>query len=611
MSAPNLQYPPAAGGGTPVGGSGTVNTLPIWVAGSTLGDSAITQQSGCIATLTLTNAGSAGANATYRDQALTNLTGSGTGATIDLVIATNIITVSALRSAGSGYAVGDTLTLTSGGIVGAVFTVASVVAADNASGNISGQRICAGSAIAPQGISSSLGITSSKIIWQAENGVATATVGSRTAAFLFSQDSDYVWPASITTGPSMFSGIMGVDFSQRTSNSFAYGALFSTVGKQQNASASSFVYGAAGSAQIAGSGWNGGTTNIIGLYSTAAVGASVANTNTITTLYGYDTAISCFSTAVQNINNAGYVVPRQMSFQGAAHVITQWYGYYTVFPNLSNGAVISNRAHFANNDVTGRNHFRAKVFVGSAIFAAQSTAASVEVLATNTILSGTITNAGAGYTNGAYTVTLTGGSPSVAGSISVVVSGGVVTSVNVAQGGEGYAVGNVLSATITGGAGFQWTVTAVQGNGDVRLNSASAVFDASNSSTNGTKYFNRAGAGISSTTQSYYEEGSYTPTATGGWTGTLAGTWTRIGRKVFITINTTGSPNGSTGASTLTLPAGLAPARGGAGIRVKTASGTALGNGVVSVDNVSGLIQISTVVTSDNDAKTIQCEYEV
>jgi hypothetical protein len=80
---------------------------------------------------------------------------------------------------------------------------------------------------------------------------------------------------------------------------------------------------------------------------------------------------------------------------------------------------------------------------------------------------------------------------------------------------------------------------------------------------------------------------------------------------VFITINTTGSPNGSTGASTLTLPAGLAPARGGAGIRVKTASGTALGNGVVSVDNVSGLIQISTAVTSDNDAKTIQCEYEV
>jgi hypothetical protein len=145
----------------------------------------------------------------------------------------------------------------------------------------------------------------------------------------------------------------------------------------------------------------------------------------------------------------------------------------------------------------------------------------------------------------------------------------------------------------------------------VRLRSSSAVFDASNSSTNGTKYFNRAGAGISSTTQSYYEEGSYTPTTTGGWTGTLAGTWTRVGRKVFITINTTGSPNGSTGASTLTLPAGLAPARGGAGIRVKTASGTALGNGVVSVDNVSGLIQISTAVTSDNDAKTIQCEYEV
>lgn len=39
MSAPNLQYPPASGGGTPVGGSGSPGTIPVWSTGTTLSDS--------------------------------------------------------------------------------------------------------------------------------------------------------------------------------------------------------------------------------------------------------------------------------------------------------------------------------------------------------------------------------------------------------------------------------------------------------------------------------------------------------------------------------------------------------------------------------------------
>jgi hypothetical protein len=43
MSAPNLQYPPASGGGTPVGGSGTPGTIPVWSGtGTTLTDSPLT-----------------------------------------------------------------------------------------------------------------------------------------------------------------------------------------------------------------------------------------------------------------------------------------------------------------------------------------------------------------------------------------------------------------------------------------------------------------------------------------------------------------------------------------------------------------------------------------
>lgn len=177
----------------------------------------------------------------------------------------------------------------------------------------------------------------------------------------------------------------------------------------------------------------------------------------------------------------------------------------------------------------------------------------------------------------------------------------------------GSAVGTARSAT---NPSVEVEAVAGVSNGDVRLRSASAVFDASNSSTNGTKYFARTtGTDLpTTTTQSWYEEGSYTPATTGGWVGTLAGRWTRIGRQVFVTIMSTGSPNGcAAGASTLSLPNGLSPATGrsGAGFRVKTATGSALGNGVVSVDSVSGLIQISTSVTSDNDAKVIQCMYEV
>ena len=43
MSAPTIINPPASGGGAPVGGSGTANTIPKWATTTTLNDSVITQ----------------------------------------------------------------------------------------------------------------------------------------------------------------------------------------------------------------------------------------------------------------------------------------------------------------------------------------------------------------------------------------------------------------------------------------------------------------------------------------------------------------------------------------------------------------------------------------
>jgi len=88
-------------------------------------------------------------------------------------------------------------------------------------------------------------------------------------------------------------------------------------------------------------------------------------------------------------------------------------------------------------------------------------AADWNVNATGGILTATITNAGAGYTNGTYNNTpLTGGSGTGA-TANITVAGNVVTAVVINGHGINYVVGNTLSATITGGAGFVLTVNTL------------------------------------------------------------------------------------------------------------------------------------------------------
>lgn len=91
----------------------------------------------------------------------------------------------------------------------------------------------------------------------------------------------------------------------------------------------------------------------------------------------------------------------------------------------------------------------------------------------STIKTGNITVAGSLYTNGVYnTVSLTGGTGT--GAVAdITVTGGVVTLVNLSSGGQGYALGDVLSAaaaTIGGtGSGFTWTVDEITSNLDTEL----------------------------------------------------------------------------------------------------------------------------------------------
>lgn len=78
MSAPQIQYPPTSGGGTPTGGSGTANTIPLWTGSTpstTLTDSLLSQ-SGAIVTNSGTFRAADGSN-TEPGYTFTNSSGSG------------------------------------------------------------------------------------------------------------------------------------------------------------------------------------------------------------------------------------------------------------------------------------------------------------------------------------------------------------------------------------------------------------------------------------------------------------------------------------------------------------------------------------------------------
>lgn len=76
---------------------------------------------------------------------------------------------------------------------------------------------------------------------------------------------------------------------------------------------------------------------------------------------------------------------------------------------------------------------------------------------------------GANYNNGVYTNVLVTGGTGVGASATIIVAGGIVTSVSVTNGGSLYSVGNVLSANIADiggtGVGFSFPVVTVANAG--------------------------------------------------------------------------------------------------------------------------------------------------
>ncbi len=91
----------------------------------------------------------------------------------------------------------------------------------------------------------------------------------------------------------------------------------------------------------------------------------------------------------------------------------------------------------------------------------------------STIQSGSITTGGAGYVDGQYdAVELQGGVGELA-TADITVTGGVVSIVTLATGGQDFAIGNILTTPNTqlggAGAGFTWTVDSITSNLDTEI----------------------------------------------------------------------------------------------------------------------------------------------
>jgi hypothetical protein len=135
------------------------------------------------------------------------------------------------------------------------------------------------------------------------------------------------------------------------------------------------------------------------------------------------------------------------------------------FPNGSsatecNDAVIYNIRENCWYDVGTAVGARRSAGYFSQVFARPIEAGN-EITLANGIESLTITNPGAGYTNGTYNnQALTGGTGTGA-TANIIVAGGVITSAVIYNPGQGYTVGDVLSAAIPAGAGLVLTVATV------------------------------------------------------------------------------------------------------------------------------------------------------
>jgi hypothetical protein len=359
------------GGGPPVGGSGTPGKLPIWTAASTLGDSAIVQVAGAIASVTLTAGGAGYTNGTYSQQALTG--GTGTGATADIVVAGGIVTSCVLRSPGTGYAAADALSCaTIGAGAGFVATVATIAQTVNGSGNLTALgRIGAGTAT-PIATLDSVGLSAFRAAGLYQPNPTSYFGPVTTAAFsqaVFDSSGETSGLTVVPATTSQYNAAIFVaprfDASLRTATTSLNGALLIPTMEAAAPGATTAIYGVQATPTVNSTSITGRTLllrGIIGISSVRDVG--IGNTvSQMTGLYGYPSLVATNPVAV----TAAYGVHVPGIFAtGAAHTFATYYGLRLQPGTLSGGATITNNWGISQEDTLARNVLAGKTAMGQA-----------------------------------------------------------------------------------------------------------------------------------------------------------------------------------------------------------------------------------------------------
>lgn len=167
----------------------------------------------------------------------------------------------------------------------------------------------------------------------------------------------------------------------------------------------------------------------------------------------YAISSSFLWTAVQTLTTGG-PTPTSMADNGLVAIIVDGtINAYAVTLGTTTAALINagnTGAFYAANRVDYVDTYFLFNRTGTAQFFISLSEVTLTMLTGGPYVTGTITGAGSGYTNGTYyAIPLTGGSGSGA-TANLTVAGTNVTNVYLVTGGASYRVGDVLSATVTG-----------------------------------------------------------------------------------------------------------------------------------------------------------------
>lgn len=188
------------------------------------------------------------------------------------------------------------------------------------------------------------------------------------------------------------------------------------------------------------------------VYTTGAVGGTNG------TVFNFESSLdSSVWTSVATISTVNGIGATRGSFSTSvsAPAITSTSGFYLDANGMNIGTGSSNPNPFAFMNMT---------LSTKGLLVNRMTTTARMKLGTNPY-TGVVTTGGSGYTftTGA-TFSMTGGS-GTGTTARIFQTGGVVTSVTFTTNtGSGYKVGDVLSATLSGGSGFTYTVTGLQGD---------------------------------------------------------------------------------------------------------------------------------------------------